>query len=506
MHRLGVYWCPGHGRPGDLEYMRQLQPPAIRILDPDVQHISDAHKAAPNALICPRDWALSEQKSDANRDPIATGERHAVEWRDKIDYWRNQAQMRGLPFPQDTQLVIVGINEPNDGVSVNAQVEYTVALCDKARALGLTVSALNLGVGWPGNTGPDTPPNWEPYGQALYAIQRSGHFLTLHEYYYDDPANGWGWYMGRHTKVPVSFQGRILIGECGVDRYVDAVRWQHEGGNRGWRGNMEPDAYAVDLAWYADQCDTRVVAVLPFLTDYRSREWESFDTAPAHDDIVALARMAQGDHTVHIPAVVVQPVNDTPQVTPQVGALDPAVMMAILDVESGAAFGPGGRMVIRFEAHIFKNELRNDALFGEHFRIAESRPWEQPAYFRNGSEWFSIHANQESEWAALGVAQRLNETAALRSISMGRPQIMGFNHGRVGYPSVKAMFAAFADRSSGEAAQIIAFLNYMLTDAALVRAIKERNWRAIAAAYNGVGGVDVYAPRLEAAWRKRAAA
>lgn len=49
MHRIGVYWAPGHGRPTDIDYMRQLQPPAIRILDPDVQHIADAYRAAPNA-------------------------------------------------------------------------------------------------------------------------------------------------------------------------------------------------------------------------------------------------------------------------------------------------------------------------------------------------------------------------------------------------------------------------------------------------------------------------
>jgi len=42
-HRIGVYWAPGHGRPGDLEYMRRLQPPAIRILDPDVQPASGGY-------------------------------------------------------------------------------------------------------------------------------------------------------------------------------------------------------------------------------------------------------------------------------------------------------------------------------------------------------------------------------------------------------------------------------------------------------------------------------
>ncbi len=314
-HRLGVYWCPGHGRPGDLEYMRQLQPPAIRILDPDVQQISNVHVACPNALILPRDWALSEQKRDVDGWPEQTGNRHANEWRRKLTDWRNQARERGLPFPPDNQIVVVGINEPNDGVGIMAQVRYTVALCEEARALGLTVSALNLGVGWPGNTGPDTPPNWGPYAQALAAIERGGHYLTLHEYWYDQPGNGWGWLAGRHTKVPSAYVGRILIGECGIDRYVDKARWDNEGGNRGWRGNVEPQAYAMQLTWYANQCDRRVVAVLPFLTDYRSREWESFDTAEAHPYIVELAH-AQDEqpHEVHIPAVVVQPV--APEVEP----------------------------------------------------------------------------------------------------------------------------------------------------------------------------------------------
>jgi len=206
--------------------MRQLQPPAIRILDPDVQHIADAYRACPNALILPRDWALSEQKQDANRDPVGTGKRHAIEWRDKIDYWRYQAQVREIPFPHDDQIVIVGINEPNEGVGVSAQAAYTMPLCREARGLGLSVSALNLGVGWPANTGPDTPPDWSPYAEMLRVIEDGGHYLTLHSYWYDDPTTGWGWLAGRHRHVPQTYGGRIIIVECGVERYVYAERWR----------------------------------------------------------------------------------------------------------------------------------------------------------------------------------------------------------------------------------------------------------------------------------------
>jgi hypothetical protein len=502
--------------------MRQLQPPAIRILDPDVQQISDAYKVCPNALLLPRDHSLSEQKSDANRDPVGTGKRHAIEWRDKIDYWRNQAQAREMPFPHDDQIVIVGINEPNEGVGVNAQTAYTMALCREARGLGLSVSALNLGVGWPANTGPDTPPDWSPYAEMLRVVEDGGHYLTLHSYWYDDPTTGWGWLAGRHRHVPQTYGGRIIIGECGVDRYVDAERWRNEGGNRGWRGNWEPEEYAADIAWYADNCDTRVVAVLPFLTDYRSREWESFDTAPAHPWLVMMAQSAAtappAEHTVHIPVVTVgEP--EQPQPEPQeqaMSVLDPAVMMAILDVESGAAFGDGGRLVIRFEAHIFRDRLRNkfhdqlrsDVLFSAHFQIADSQPWAAPQYARESesSPWWAIHTgSQADEWRAFELAGRIDYRAAVESISMGRPQIMGGNHARVGYPTAEAMFAAFADRNSGEAAQIIAFLAYLLSDPELVRAVRERDWATIARLYNGPGSVPTYSVLLEKAYQKRVA-
>jgi len=243
-----------------------------------------------------------------------------------------------------------------------------------------------------------------------------------------------------------------------------------------------------------------VAAVRLYMTDYRDKIWATFDTAPIAGELVALQRRLEEEtHTVHIPTVM--------QPEPQGGALDPAVMMAILDVESGAAFGEGGRLVIRFEAHIFKAELGDDALFGRHFRIADNRPWEQPQYWRAvpGEPWTVIHSGQAGEWAAFRFAESMDRRAALRSISMGRPQIMGFNHERVGYGSVEQMFAAFADRQSGEAAQIVAFINYMLTDAGLMAAVRARDWRTIAAKYNGSGGVDVYAPRLEAAWRARGA-
>ena len=110
----------------------------------------------------------------------------------------------------------------------------------------------------------------------------------------------------------------------------------------------------------------------------------------------------------------VTPPDSTPPAIPA-GVLDPAVMMAILDVESGAAFGEGGRLVIRFEAHVFRDRLRNkfhdqlrsDVLFSAHFQIADSQPWAAPQYARENesSPWWAIHTgSQADEWRAFELA------------------------------------------------------------------------------------------------------
>lgn len=278
-HILGVYWAPGHQRPTDIEYMQRLQPPAIRVLDPDPNQLVIAHNAAPNALVLPRDWSMSEQHDDVRRDPVGTGKRHAQEWRQKLDRW-------ALPIPAN-QIVVVGMNELQVWTMLPQAVQYTVAMLDECTRLNLRACALNLSVGWPANTGPDTPPDWTPYAPIEAPIKRGNHFLTLHSYWYrSGPQDGAGWWAWRHRACP--WDVPIIIGEAGVDLYVDMKRWENDGKpNRGWQGNISPDQYAAQMEEYARGCDRRVVAILPFLTDYRANIWQNFDTAPAHNALLA---------------------------------------------------------------------------------------------------------------------------------------------------------------------------------------------------------------------------
>lgn len=295
MAKLGVYWSPGHGRPDDLAYMANLQPPVVRILDPDVQHIAAVHAAAPRAIVFLRYWWLDdgngEQLHAMNRDPVGTGKRHAAEWNREITRLRGEANERGLAFPPANQLLVAGVNEINQGGTDSAITPYQVTLLDECAAYAIRAAAFSWGVGWPANKGEGSPPNWEPYAPVYDAIRRGDHVMDIHEYWYDSgPADGWGWWAGRINKCPWNVP--IIIGECGVDNYVDAARWENEGGNRGWRGNVTARQYADQMEYYLRRLDSRVIAILPFTTDYRDNGWESFDTAEAHPFFIEIGETA----------------------------------------------------------------------------------------------------------------------------------------------------------------------------------------------------------------------
>ncbi|MEZ4609020.1 MAG: N-acetylmuramidase domain-containing protein [Caldilineaceae bacterium] len=179
--------------------------------------------------------------------------------------------------------------------------------------------------------------------------------------------------------------------------------------------------------------------------------------------------------------------------------IDPGIVLAVLMAESqGEPFAADGRMIIRLEPHIFYLYWgrNNRDRFSQHFRYNPDLPWNAPNQQdwrpTPTDEWRAIHENQTSEWAAFDLARRLDETAAMQSISMGAPQIMGFNHEGIGYPAVQEMFQAF---SAGARAQFASFFRYMQRRG-LVDAVRRRDFEAFAQAYNGAGQEAIYAERM----------
>jgi hypothetical protein len=148
-------------------------------------------------------------------------------------------------------------------------------------------------------------------------------------------------------------------------------------------------------------------------------------------------------------------------------------------------------MVIRFEVHIFHREWNSDpALFERHFRfdpqnLIGNHAWRPTPE----SEWRDFHGNQAAEWEVFTFARGLDERAAMRSISMGAPQIMGFNHQMIGYDAVQGMFESF---QQSERAQLLGLFRF-IQEKALTSAIRQRDFATFAAGYNGPGQAQTYA-------------
>lgn len=139
------------------------------------------------------------------------------------------------------------------------------------------------------------------------------------------------------------------------------------------------------------------------------------------------------------------------------------VMMAIIEVETpGNGFdSKTGKILIQFEPSWFR----------KHEPYAPSGAW-------------SVNKVdvQSKEWIAFNNAFSIDKESAMKSTSIGLPQIMGFHYERLGYKTVGDMWDDF---KKGEYQQILALFRFVLTDAKLLKAVREKNFHMIAYIYNG---------------------
>ena len=146
-------------------------------------------------------------------------------------------------------------------------------------------------------------------------------------------------------------------------------------------------------------------------------------------------------------------------------AIEPRLLQAFIKVESG---GKGfdsatGKILIQFEPAWFR-KMANFAPTG--------------AWSVNGVE------RQAKEWAAFNNAFAIDREAAMKSTSIGLPQIMGFHWKRLGYANVGAMWDDF---KVSEENQIKALEKFIMTDPRLLKAFEEKDWHMMAYIYNGSG-------------------
>lgn len=180
--------------------------------------------------------------------------------------------------------------------------------------------------------------------------------------------------------------------------------------------------------------------------------------------------------------------------------IDPAVAVAVLAVESGGrgfSTGPTGapRMIIRFENHVFFDYWgkKNPDVFNQLFHFNANKRWTEHQWRPAADQpWRDFHGTQNGEWDAFSFARTLNDTSAKLCISMGGPQIMGFNYASVGYESVNEMFEAF---SANERDQVIGFFDFVQgpsSNSRRVLALQAQDFNAFASLYNGPGQASKY--------------
>lgn len=151
-----------------------------------------------------------------------------------------------------------------------------------------------------------------------------------------------------------------------------------------------------------------------------------------------------------------------------------AAMRAICDVESnGKGFLADGRPVILFERHIMYRQLVargvNPKFWVLHRPDLVNR---QPGGYKGGV----------AEYDRLNGALGINAEAAIESCSWGLFQIMGMHWRSLGYASPDAWRQAMGQSA---AAQLDAFVRFLLKNPAMVYALRERRFADFARRYNG---------------------
>lgn len=142
---------------------------------------------------------------------------------------------------------------------------------------------------------------------------------------------------------------------------------------------------------------------------------------------------------------------------------EPAMFKAFIQVESG---GKGfdsktGKLIIQFEPHWFR---RNEP------------------YAPTGVWSVNKVDVQSKEWLAFNNAFAISPNSAMKSTSIGLPQIMGFHYAVLGYKSVGEMWDDF---KKGEFQQVLALARFIKSNTILDKALKEKDYHRIAYIYNG---------------------
>ena len=167
-----------------------------------------------------------------------------------------------------------------------------------------------------------------------------------------------------------------------------------------------------------------------------------------------------------------------------------ACIKAVNDVRVGRYGGyfPSGRPVILFEAHQFSHFTGHK--YDHVLPDISSRKWNKKLY-KGG----------DAEYGRLEKAMAFDRTAALKSASWGRFQIMGFNHAAAGHKTLDSFIAAMFESEGKQLDAFLAFLKSSKLDGDL----RGKKWALFARGYNGAKYQEnQYDVKLQKAYERHA--
>lgn len=160
--------------------------------------------------------------------------------------------------------------------------------------------------------------------------------------------------------------------------------------------------------------------------------------------------------------------------------IEPAFAMAIVVVEAGKkGLDKNGMPLIRFEAHIFNQQLANRGVKEKH------GGWGNSTLSGRNVDGVSCEGGQANEQACFQKAISINKDAAYNSISMGLGQIMGFNAASTGYSSAENMYNSFSASGGGEPEQIKGMFKFLENNKVHLNAARNNDFSTFARVYNG---------------------
>jgi len=160
-------------------------------------------------------------------------------------------------------------------------------------------------------------------------------------------------------------------------------------------------------------------------------------------------------------------------------------LWAVLTVETrGCGFLPDKRPAILFERHVFHRQTD-----GRFDRQAPDISDPRAGGYRGGAR----------EYDRLAKAIALDRQAALRSVSWGIGQVMGFNAAAAGFADVETMVRDMAESEDAQLRGMAEFIAHEKLD----RPLSARDWKAFARGYNGPDyAKNQYDARLAAMHRR----